>query len=117
MARALAMPRCEVWSAVMLAGEESNEGFGAHGRDPGVHQDPEAFRIDRKDKQHLAFGYGIHYCLGARLAKLEAEVTLPALFQRFPHLALTGNVNDLEPQRSLIGTDVTALPFVLHPTP
>ncbi|MET8768551.1 cytochrome P450 [Streptomyces sp. NPDC004658] len=102
---------------VIRGGEAIIIGFGAHGRDPGVHQDPDAFRIDRADKQHLAFGYGIHYCLGARLAKLEAEVALPALFQRFPHLTLACAVEDLQPQCSFIGTDVTALPVVLQPTP
>jgi cytochrome P450 len=100
---------------VIRQGDAIIIGFGAHGRDPDIHQNPEAFRIDREDKQHLAFGYGIHYCLGARLAKLEAEVALPALFERFPQLALTGN--DLEPQRSFIGTDVTALPVALHSAP
>ncbi|MEU3046792.1 cytochrome P450 [Streptomyces sp. NPDC006984] len=102
---------------VIRQGDAIIIGFGAHGRDPDVHQSPEAFRIDRADKQHLAFGYGIHYCLGARLARLEAEVALPALFQRFPQLALAGDVTDLQPQRSFIGTDVTALPVCLHHTP
>ncbi|WP_435057704.1 cytochrome P450 family protein [Streptomyces sp. bgisy060] len=102
---------------VIRQGDAIIIGFGAHGRDPDIHQSPEAFRIDRADKQHLAFGYGIHYCLGARLARLEAEVALPALFQRFPQLALASDVTDLQPQRSFIGTDVTALPVELHPTP
>ncbi|MFD7323954.1 cytochrome P450 [Streptomyces sp. NPDC059875] len=102
---------------VIREGEAIIIGFGAHGRDPGVHQDPDVFRIDRDDKQHLAFGYGIHYCLGARLAKLEAEVALPPLFQRFPRIALACGIEDLEPQRSFIGTDVTTLPVVLQATP
>nr|WP_024127602.1 cytochrome P450 [Streptomyces sp. F12]AHE40366.1 Cytochrome P450 monooxygenase [Streptomyces sp. F12] len=102
---------------VIREGEAIIIAFGAHGRDPGVHQDPDAFRIDRADKQHLAFGYGIHYCLGARLARLEAEVALPALFQRFPRLTLACAVEDLQPQRSFIGTDVTTLPVVLQRTP
>jgi cytochrome P450 len=102
---------------VIRAGEAIIIGFGAHGRDPELHQDPDVFRIDRADKQHLAFGHGIHYCLGAPLAKLEAEVALPALFERFPQIALASKNEDLEPQRSFIGTDVTALPVVLQPTP
>lgn len=88
--------------------------FGAHGRDPEVHEDPESFRIDREDKDHMAFGHGIHYCLGAPLAKLEAEVALPALFERFPQIALACRDEDLKPQRSFIGNDVTTLPVVLH---
>ncbi|WP_330351784.1 cytochrome P450 family protein [Streptomyces sp. NBC_00582] len=95
------------------AGEAILIGFGAHGRDPGIHSDPAAFDIDRADKQHLAFGHGIHYCLGAPLARLEAEIALPALFARFPQLALAGAAEDLEPQRSFIGTDVTELPVTL----
>jgi cytochrome P450 len=89
-------------------------GFGAHGRDPEIHQDPDAFRIDRQDKDHMAFGHGIHYCLGAPLARLEAEVALPALFHRFPRIALARPVDDLTPQRSFIGTDVTEMPVQLH---
>jgi 2-hydroxy-5-methyl-1-naphthoate 7-hydroxylase len=95
------------------AGEAILIGFGAHGRDPGIHHDPAAFDIDRADKQHLAFGHGIHYCLGAPLARLEAEIALPALFKRYPRLALLGTSADLEPQRSFISTDVTALPVTL----
>ncbi|MEU7316548.1 cytochrome P450 [Streptomyces sp. NPDC007083] len=91
-------------------------GFGAHGRDPHVHDEPAAFDIERADKQHLAFGHGIHYCLGAPLAKLEAEVALPALFARFPRLALAVDPADLEPQRSFIATDLTALPVHLDRT-
>ncbi|GHH56753.1 cytochrome P450 family protein [Streptomyces candidus] len=92
-------------------------GFGAHGRDPGIHDDPAAFRIDRADKDHMAFGHGVHYCLGAPLARLEAEVALPALFDRFPQIALAANSEDLKPQRSFIGNDVAALPVVLEATP
>lgn len=58
--------------------------FGAHGRDPLVNPDPGGFDIDRHDRQHLAFGYGMHFCLGAPLARLEAQIALPALFRRFP---------------------------------
>ncbi|MFI8194025.1 cytochrome P450 [Streptomyces sp. NPDC085946] len=88
-------------------------GFGAHGRDPGIHQDPDVFRIDRADKQHLAFGHGVHYCLGAPLARLEAEVALPALFDRFPRIAMACAPEDLQAQRSFIGNDITALPVAL----
>ncbi|MFE1190006.1 cytochrome P450 family protein [[Kitasatospora] papulosa] len=92
-------------------------GFGAHGRDPGLHDDPAAFHIDRDNKDHMAFGHGIHYCLGAPLARLEAEVALPELFDRFPRLALAVNPEDLQPQRSFIGNDVAALPVLLEAAP
>ncbi|MFG3019483.1 cytochrome P450 [Streptomyces sp. NPDC048254] len=95
------------------AGDAILIGFGAPGRDPDVHDDPAAFHIDRADKQHLAFGHGIHYCLGAPLARLEAEVALPALFDRFPRLTLSIAPAELEPQHSFMGNDVVELPVVL----
>ncbi|MGW2963912.1 cytochrome P450 family protein [Streptomyces sp. NPDC001220] len=97
------------------AGDAILIGFGAHGRDPGVHDDPAAFHIDRADKQHLAFGHGIHYCVGAPLGRLEAEIALPALFDRFPRLTLSIAPDELEPQHSFIGNDLAALPVLLGP--
>ncbi|MFI2211568.1 cytochrome P450 [Streptomyces sp. NPDC020141] len=91
--------------------------FGAHGRDPGAHEDPGAFRLDRGDKAHLAFGYGIHYCIGAPLAKLEAAIALPALFERFPAIDLAVDRDQLEPQHSFIGNDYLTLPVQLYGRP
>lgn len=62
--------------------------FGAPGRDPAVHQQPAVFDPARADRTHLAFGGGAHHCPGEPLARLEAEVALPALFERFPGLRL-----------------------------
>ncbi|SFD65184.1 cytochrome P450 family protein [Streptomyces aidingensis] len=90
-------------------------GFGAHGRDPQLHHHPEAFDIDRTDKDHLAFGHGIHYCLGAPLARLEARRALPALFTRFPRLRLAVTPTELQPQPSFIGNDHRTLPAIPVP--
>jgi cytochrome P450 len=98
---------------VIRSGDAIIVGFGAHGRDPRVHESPESFDIDREDKSHLAFGYGVHYCLGAPLARLEAEVALPELFRRFPRLALEVSPEELSPHRSFIGNDMTAVPVRL----
>lgn len=95
------------------AGDTILIAFGAHGRDPGVHDDPAAFDMDRADKQHLAFGHGIHYCLGAPLGRLEAEIALPALFGRFPGLTLSIAPDKVEPQPSFIANDVAELPVTL----
>ncbi|MBO2453716.1 cytochrome P450 [Actinomadura barringtoniae] len=63
----------------------------AANRDPRRFPDPERLDLSREPVPNLAFGAGHHYCLGAALARLEANVTLPRLFQRFPELSL---VND-----------------------
>jgi cytochrome P450 len=60
--------------------------YGAANRDPEVFEDPETFRMDRPPAEHLAFGQGIHFCLGAPLARVEASITLNVLLDRFPEL-------------------------------
>jgi cytochrome P450 len=79
-----------------IGGVEVGEGAAvttflmAAGQDPALHSDPLSFDIDRLDKSHFAFGGGVHFCLGAPLARAEAEIALRHLFARFPQLALTG---------------------------
>ncbi|GAA4619280.1 cytochrome P450 [Saccharopolyspora hordei] len=61
------------------------------GRDPAVHPDPDRFDLDRPDRgDHLAFSSGIHYCLGAPLARMEAEIAFRALATRVPGLHRAG---------------------------
>ncbi len=71
-------------------GEPVIIGFAAAGRDPELHPDrPDTFDPTRAGKDHLAFGHGPHFCLGAHLARLEAHIALATLFTRLPHLTLT----------------------------
>lgn len=60
----------------------------AANRDPDIFPEPHRFDITRKHKPHVAFGGGAHICIGAPLARLEAQVALPKLFERFPNLTL-----------------------------
>ncbi|HXZ02468.1 MAG TPA: cytochrome P450 [Stellaceae bacterium] len=62
--------------------------LNAANRDPEIFAEPERFRLARGDGRHLAFGYGPHFCLGAPLARLEAEIGIGALLRRLPRLAL-----------------------------
>ncbi|MCC3770022.1 cytochrome P450 [Streptomyces sp. UNOC14_S4] len=90
-------------------------GFGAAGRDPGHHGDTaDRFDISRPTrKDHLAFGHGVHHCLGAPLARLEAEIALSALFARFPDLDLADPARELPPLESFISNGHRELPVVL----
>jgi cytochrome P450 len=67
--------------------------YAAANRDPEVFSDPDRFRLDRprsEASEHLSFGLGIHFCLGAALARLEAETAIRALLEWFPRLSLEG---------------------------
>ena len=60
-------------------------------RDPSVFKNPDRFDIERDQMSHLAFGGGIHFCLGAHLARLEAQIAIAALVRRFPRMELVSD--------------------------
>jgi cytochrome P450 len=60
----------------------------AASRDPRVYSDPERLDLRRQEAPHLGYGHGPHFCLGAPLARVQTEVALAALLDRFPRLRL-----------------------------
>ena len=81
----------ELGGLTVPAGEHVVAYLGAGNRDPGRFTDPHRLDLGREDNAPLSFGGGSHYCLGAPLARLEAQLALPALLRRFPGLSLTGS--------------------------
>jgi cytochrome P450 len=101
-------------TAVTLGGRTIPKGemvmpfIGAADRDPSQFPDPDRLDLGRADNRHIAFGWGIHFCLGAPLARVEGQIAIDTLVQRLPRLAL---VND-EPEhrQSLTIRGLKALP-------
>jgi cytochrome P450 len=85
--------------------------IAAANRDPREFPDPERFDAGRRPNRHLAFAMGVHRCLGAPLATLEAEVTLPLLLDRFPGLRLADTPPERKPDALTRG--LATLPVVL----
>jgi cytochrome P450 len=84
--------------------------LGSANRDETVFRDPDRLDVARTENKHLGFGLGIHYCLGAPLARLEAQVAFEALLRRMPELRLEVPPESLRWRRSLILRGLEALP-------
>jgi cytochrome P450 len=85
----------EIGGVTIPAGGQVIINLAAANRDPRQTSEPDAFDPARTDGRHLAFGHGIHFCLGARLARMEGEVALNTLLRRFPDLELAVPREDL----------------------
>jgi cytochrome P450 len=78
-----------VGGTVIPKGEQATASLASANRDPERFKNPDVFDISRADaNRHVAFGKGIHVCLGAPLARVEGQVAFSTLFRRFPELRL-----------------------------
>lgn len=99
---------------VIRQGDPVLMGFGAGGRDPKVHGSAaDVFDVHRVNKEHVAFGHGVHHCIGASLGRIEASVALQALFSYFPYIKLAQSPSDLQPLPTFIFNGKAELPVRL----
>jgi cytochrome P450 len=101
----------QVGDVTIPSGSRVLMSFGAANRDPLAFDDPNAFRADRNPRAHVGFGYGPHLCLGAPLARMEAQAVLRELIDRVSRIETTGPTT-WSTNSSLRGP--THLPVVLH---
>ncbi|MBT2763553.1 cytochrome P450 [Paenibacillus sp. ISL-20] len=83
-------------------------------RDASQFEDPDIFDITREKSQHLAFGKGIHLCLGAPLARLEGGIAINTLLRRYPNFELQRDIDELEWRPGMIVRGVKEIPISLH---
>ncbi|MFE2729771.1 cytochrome P450 [Streptomyces sp. NPDC059349] len=98
----------EVGGTVIPGGSAVLVGLAAAGHDPERFPEPDRFDIRRDARGHIAFGHGLHHCLGAPLARLEGQIALRSLLDRAPALALDGSADDWLPGMLIRG--VRSLP-------
>src|SRR5215510_12153095 len=103
----------EISGVRMSQGDRVTIFYGAANRDPQAFANPDEFRLDRDLRNHVAFGAGIHYCLGAPLARAEARISLNAFLDRFPTLK-HGESLDERQTASPIVFGFSRLPLVLR---
>jgi cytochrome P450 len=102
-----------VGAMTIPAGEIVLAALTAAGRDPARFTDPERLDLTRADAGHLAFGHGIHHCLGAPLARLEGRIAVGTLLARFPQMRLAVPPDTLVRTPGLLMNGFAALPVLL----
>ncbi|MFJ9630091.1 cytochrome P450 [Streptomyces sp. NPDC101175] len=102
----------EVGRVLIPEGEFVTISLGAAGRDPARYPDPDRLDITRPHNASVAFGHGIHHCLGAPLARLEGHIVISRLFARFPALRLAVDGTGLRRRSSLMMRGLEELPVL-----
>ena len=93
----------ECYATTVPAGSAMLLLFGAANRDPARYENPDTFDIHRDNISHLTFGKGVHYCLGANLARLEGKVALDELLSRWPEWDIDYETMQLAPTSTVRG--------------
>jgi cytochrome P450 len=104
----------DLFGRAVKAGDPVICSLSAANRDPSIVDDP-AFDPNRPSSPHLAFGYGVHRCLGAELARMELRTAYRAIARRFPRIALAVDPDDLSYRKLSFVYGVESLPVVLTP--
>jgi cytochrome P450 len=102
----------ELAGRLIRAGDAVTVALPAANHDPGRFDAPDELDLTRNAKGHVAFGHGVHQCVGQNLARLELRVALPALFRRFPALALAVPAGEVALTRHAATYGVHRLPVV-----
>jgi cytochrome P450 len=104
----------DVDGVAIPAGELVLISLGGANRDPDRFADADRLVLDRADPGHLAFGHGIHRCLGSVLGKLEGDVALHGLLSRFPSLGLAADPSELRWRNTMMLRGLESLPVALN---
>jgi cytochrome P450 len=103
----------DIAGTTLAEGAQIQVFVGAANRDPRQFEDPETFKPERNPRDHIAFGNGMHHCLGAPLARMEAVVSLETFFDRFA--AVDVHVEEAVPQLTLTEFGLESLPISVEP--
>jgi cytochrome P450 len=108
--RRVATEDVEVGGVLVRAGEGVIAAGEIANRDPEAFAAPDALDVERHPNHHLAFGHGVHQCLGQQLARVELQVAYPALLRRFPDLRVAAAVEDIPFRDTMVVYGVHELP-------
>lgn len=109
----VASENIEIHGNLIKKGEIVMGAMAAANRDPEVFENPEVMDFEREKNPHLGFGYGLHFCLGSRLAKEEIGISIPALLRKFPKIKLHPNLK-YEWDTIIVNRGLKSLPVILN---
>lgn len=110
----IAKEKIDIEGKTIHKGESVLLFVAAANRDKAVFENPETFDIGRTPNKHLAFGYGVHHCLGAQLARLETKIALERLLARYPAMELAVPASQITWRKSIFLRGLASLPIRLN---